>query len=84
MRFCSSILAIAAWASTAYGEVPWDDVLGGAGGRKLFGQSDFRGVLHRGPRGSGKIPVVWLRDGKVQRGELEVAEGWRKTNSTGA
>ena len=56
------------------------DVLGGAGGRKLFGQTDFRGALHRGPRGSGKIPVVWLRDGRVLQGEIEVAEGWRTTN----
>ena len=56
------------------------DALGAAAGRRLFGQTDFRGALHRGPRGSGKIPVVWLRNGKVHRGELEVAEGWRRTS----
>ena len=55
------------------------DELGAAGGRKLFGQADFRGVLHRGPRGAGSIDVVWLRQGQVRSGTLAVADGWRKT-----
>jgi hypothetical protein len=56
-----------------------DDHLGAAGGRKLFGQADFRGVLHRGPRGAGAIDVHWVRDGSPMAGILAVAEGWRKT-----
>lgn len=55
------------------------DVLGAAGGRRLFSQADFRGVLHRGPKGAGSIDVVWLRDGKVKEGTLKVKEGWRAT-----
>ena len=55
------------------------DVLAAAGGRKLFGQADFRGVLHRGPKGAGSIPLVWLRGGKPTEGELEVCDGWRQT-----
>ncbi len=55
------------------------DELGAAGGRRLFGQADFRGVLHRGPRDAGEMEVVWLRDGKVISGALVVAPGWRKT-----
>lgn len=55
------------------------DVLGAAGGRRLFGQTDFRGVLHRGPRGSGVIPIVWRRGEELLRGDLQVALGWRRT-----
>jgi hypothetical protein len=55
------------------------DELGAAGGRPLFSQADFRGVLHRGPRDAGSIDVVWLRQGKVQSGTLNVPDGWRKT-----
>lgn len=56
------------------------DILGAAGGRRLFGQADFRGVLHRGPRAAGNIEVVWLRDNRIQNGVLKVQPGWRKTN----
>jgi serine protease Do len=58
------------------------DRLAAAGGRKLFGQTDFRGVLHRGPR-AGSIEVLWRRggdgDGELLRGALEVRDGWRGT-----
>lgn len=55
------------------------DVLGAAGGRRCFSQTDFRGVLHRGPRNAGEIEVWWKRGGEVMSGKLAVAEGWRKT-----
>jgi S1-C subfamily serine protease len=55
------------------------DELGAAGGRRLFGQADFRGVLHRGPRGAGSIDVHWTRGGKVMSAKLDLADGWRKT-----
>jgi serine protease Do len=55
------------------------DVLGAAGGRRCFSQTDFRGVLHRGPRGAGEMQVWWTRGGEVMSGKLAVAEGWRKT-----
>ena len=56
------------------------DRLGAAGGRRLFGQTDFRAVLHRGPRDAGNIDVVWLRGGEVMERKLAVPAGWRKTN----
>ena len=59
------------------------DVLGAAGGRRCFSQTDFRGVLHRGPRGAGEMEVWWTRGGEVMSGKLAVAEGWRKTFSIG-
>jgi hypothetical protein len=55
------------------------DSLAVAGDRKLFGQADFRGILHRGPQGAGSIPVMWIRDGKLMSGTLNVSDGWRKT-----
>lgn len=55
------------------------DSLGAAGGRRLFGQADFRGVLHRGPRAAGSIDIWWTRGGDVMTGMLGVADGWRKT-----
>ena len=55
------------------------DRLGAAGGRRLFSQTDFRGVLHRGPRDAGEIELAWLRNGKVMEGKLAVQPGWRKT-----
>ncbi len=55
------------------------DRLGAAGGRRLFGQADFRGVLHRKADPSGAIEVHWLRDGKRHRGVLELDVGWRET-----
>jgi len=55
------------------------DSLAVAGDRRLFGQADFRGVLHRGPQGAGTIPLMWIREGKIMSGNLAVSEGWRKT-----
>jgi S1-C subfamily serine protease len=56
------------------------DVLGMAGGRKLFGQTDFRGVLHRASGGDTTIPIAWVRDGRVMTGTLSLRDGWRVTN----
>ena len=57
------------------------DRLGMAEGTRLFGQADFRGVLHRASAGAGKIDVGWQRDGKTHFSELEVEPGWRKTEN---
>jgi S1-C subfamily serine protease len=69
---------VAGSAADKAGFVP-GDVIGAAGGRRCFSQADFRGVLHRGPRGAGEIEVWWTRGGQVVSGKLAVAEGWRKT-----
>jgi hypothetical protein len=44
-----------------------------------FGDAQF--ALHKAPA-KGTVPVTWTRDGKELSGELELAEGWRKTNLT--
>ncbi len=56
-----------------------NDILGAAGNRKLFSQADFMGVLHRGPKGKGTIPIYWLRGDEILKGQLELEDGWRKT-----
>ncbi|HWE00804.1 MAG TPA: thioredoxin family protein [Tepidisphaeraceae bacterium] len=51
----------------------------GANLRKLFGQADFRGVLHRLPHDARAVDLYYLRDGKAIATELTLADGWRKT-----
>ncbi len=53
------------------------DVLAAAHDRKLFGQADFRGVLHRAPRGAASVVVRWWRGQELKSGTLEMKAGWR-------
>ena len=55
------------------------DRLAAAGGRRLFGQADFRGALHRGPAGDGSLALRWHRGGQLLEGTLEVEGAWRET-----
>jgi serine protease Do len=55
------------------------DQLGAAGGQRLFGQADFRGVLHRQANPSGSIELHWMREGKHHAGRLTLKQGWRAT-----
>lgn len=55
------------------------DELAAAGGRRLFSQTDFRGVLHRADRTDARLDLIWLRDGKIRRGTLETSTGWKRT-----
>ena len=50
-----------------------------AGNRKLFGQADFRGVLHRAPLGDARIPVGWTHEGAYRSAMLSMRDGWRET-----
>ncbi|MCR9200174.1 MAG: thioredoxin family protein [Planctomycetaceae bacterium] len=58
------------------------DRLGMAGGVRLFGQADFRGVLHRAGYGDDTIALAWKRGDQILAGNLEVKPGWRETNSS--
>ena len=53
-----------------------------ANGTRLFGQADFRGVLHRAAYGRDAIDVAWNRDGDTQFATLQVQPGWRKTKAS--
>lgn len=53
------------------------DQLAMASGRKLFGQADFRGTLHRADYGAASIEIAWLREGEARFGTLETGADWR-------
>lgn len=57
------------------------DSLRMANATRLFGQADFRGVLHRASYGQDSIQIAWKRNDQVQFGTLKVQPGWRKINS---
>jgi len=73
------VTSVAAGSAAAKAGLKAGDVLGAAEGRRLLGQTDFRGALHRGPRGAGEMEVWWTRGSEVLSGKLAVADGWRKT-----
>ena len=73
------ITSVAAGSAADKAGLKPGDVLGAAGGRRLFSQADFRGALHRGPRGAGEIEVGWRRGLEVTLAKLAVSDGWRKT-----
>jgi serine protease Do len=73
------VKSVEAGSPAAQAGIKPGDILAAAGERRLFGQADFRGVLHRGPQGDGEIAVYWRRDGKPMHGILVVKDGWRKT-----
>lgn len=77
------VTAVAPDSAAAKAGIQVDDRLAAGDGRRLFGQADLRGVLHRGPQEDGEIVLHWLRDEngatKVHAGVLEVEDGWRKT-----
>jgi serine protease Do len=56
------------------------DRIGMAEQTRLFGQADFRGVLHRAQEADA-IEIGWLRDGQPMFGSLVVAPGWRQANN---
>jgi hypothetical protein len=53
------------------------DRLGMANGVRLFGQADFRGVMHRASYGADTLTLGWIRQGEVRLGSLSVEAGWR-------
>ena len=74
------VTAVAPGSAAARAGLRADDVLGAAGGRRLFGQADLRGVLHRAPWGDATIEVAWVRDGELHRARLALEAGWRETD----
>jgi serine protease Do len=58
------------------------DKLAMADGTRLFGQADFRGVLHRATSSTASVEVVWSRGGAIQFGTLQTQPGWRSTENS--
>jgi serine protease Do len=74
------VTSVASDSPAARAGIKAGDRLGGAEGRRLFSQTDFRGVLHRGPPNAGVIDAVWRRGDKIIEGKLNLSAGWRKTD----
>ncbi len=55
------------------------DELAMAGGRRLFGQTDLRAVLHREAWPAGEVELGWLRGGHLHTAQLTLEPGWRTT-----
>lgn len=62
------------------GLMPGDELLM-AEGTKLFGQADFRGVLHRAAHGADQLEIAWRRGQDIQFATVVLEPGWRKTES---
>ncbi len=73
------VTAVAPDSAAAAAGVEVGDRLAAAGGRRLFSQTDFRGVLHRGADPAGEITLRWLRGARAMHGRLRLASGWRRT-----
>jgi serine protease Do len=58
-----------------------DDVIRRVNGVRVASQADFQYGLHKAPE-KGAFEIVWRRGGKEQSGQLELTQGWRKTNTT--
>jgi hypothetical protein len=57
------------------------DLLEKLNGVAVASLADAQYGLHRAPA-KGQIPVSWVRDGQTMSGQLEVKDGWRRTNIT--
>ncbi len=75
------VTAIEPESAAAEAGIRVGDHLGMAGTSRLFGQADFRAVLHRASYGADRIPVGWTRNGKVHFASLGVRADWRKAEN---
>ena len=58
------------------------DQLAMANDTRLFGQADFRGVLHRASFDTDHVQVAWTRDNEVMFAKLAVETGWKATENS--
>jgi hypothetical protein len=75
------VKSVAKDSSAAKAGIAVGDVLRKLNGYRVASFGDAQFALHKAPA-KGNVPIVWQRDGKVMSGELELVEGWRKTNLT--
>lgn len=75
------VTKVAAGSAAATIGIKSGDRLAAAHDRKLFGQADFRGVLHRASRGDASVEVRWWSGKELKSGTLELKEGWRATRN---
>lgn len=71
------VTRVEAGSPAAAAGIETGDRLAMASNRRLFGQADFRGALHRASYDDAEILVGWTRDGKAMFGQLETKSGWK-------
>jgi S1-C subfamily serine protease len=69
---------VARSAAARAGLRPGDELVS-VNGVSVISFADVQYGLHRAPA-TGRIAVVWQREGRKHEGELELLEGWRKTD----
>jgi serine protease Do len=57
------------------------DTLASVNGMPVASFADVQYALHRAPA-RGHVPISWRHDGRTRTADLNLAEGWRKTNLT--
>jgi predicted metalloprotease with PDZ domain len=75
------VRAVAGGTPAAKAGVRPGDVIREVNGVVVASQADFQYGLHRAPW-KGKVALSWERGGKPHAAELELADGWKKTNIT--
>ena len=72
---------VTAGSPAALAGIQSGDQLGMANGMRLYGQADFRGVLHRASAKEDSIQIAWMRGSRIMSGKITVRLGWRKTQN---
>ena len=75
------VKAVAAGSPAAKAGLMPGDVLTRVNGYPVASFADAQYALHKAPK-RGAIPVEWQSGTNAMKGDLEVADGWRKTNLT--
>ncbi len=75
------VTAVAAASPAARAGLQPGDFVQQLNGISVASFADAQYALHRGPW-KGSVPITWERDGKAMSGQLQLAEGWKKTNPT--
>jgi membrane-associated protease RseP (regulator of RpoE activity) len=70
---------VAAGSAAARAGIRPDDRLLSVNGVSIASFADVTYALHKSPL-QGTVPVVWQRQGEQLRGELGLADGWRRTD----
>jgi serine protease Do len=73
------VVRVAADSAAARAGIGPGDRLLGVNGHAISSFADLQYALHRAPA-QGTLPLVWQHGAKTRKGELTLAEGWRKTD----
>ncbi len=75
------VKSVAASSPAAQAGVRAGDTLVSLGGRSVHSFADAQFALHKAPARAA-IAIAWNSDGQARQAELQLADGWKKTNLT--